>query len=220
VERKGLSPTFHKQAGEARDSKNWVERSVWTERMLERLAQSQEQTVWYSLWDKVWNQGNLNQAILKVILNQGGAGVDGYRTEQLAKEWGPQGDQLAAELKNGSYQPKPVRRAWIPKLGSSELRPLTGKPDAGNPPVRFGGRGGGNTPSLPLLHSPGLQPWLATRGKAFATKQEPRSGSTGPDTPARLNIQGISDPRPVFRQKQGRNSAVLFPWALSPFPLG
>jgi hypothetical protein len=29
---------------------------------------------------------------------------------------------------------------------------LTGKPDAGDPPVRFGGRGGGNTPSLPLLY--------------------------------------------------------------------
>ncbi len=124
VGRKGLSPIFPKQAGEARDPKSWVERSVWTERMLERLAQSQEQTVWYSLWDKVWKQDNLNQAILRVILNRGGAGVDGYRTEQLAKEWGQQCDQLAAELKEGSYQPKPVRRAWIPKVGSTELRPL------------------------------------------------------------------------------------------------
>jgi hypothetical protein len=29
-------------------------------------------------------------------------------------------------------------------------KPLTGKPDAGNPPVRFGGRGGAKAPSLPL----------------------------------------------------------------------
>lgn len=123
VETKGLSPRFPKQAGEAREN-NWVERSVWTERMLERLAQSQEQTVWYSLWDKVWNQDNLNQAMLRVILNKGSAGVDGYRTEQLAKDWEQQCEQLAVELKNGSYEPKPVRRAWIPKLGSSELRPL------------------------------------------------------------------------------------------------
>src|SRR5581483_72301 len=28
--------------------------------------------------------------------------------------------------------------------------PPTGKPDAGNPPVRFGGRGGAKAPSLPL----------------------------------------------------------------------
>jgi RNA-directed DNA polymerase len=92
--------------------------------MLERLAQSQEQTVWYSLWDKVWNKENLNQAILRVVLNKGSAGVDGYRTAQLAKDWAQQCEELADELKNGSYQPKPARRAWIPKLGSHELRPL------------------------------------------------------------------------------------------------
>ena len=92
--------------------------------MLERLAQSQEQTVWYSLWDKVWSRANLDQAILKVTLNKGGAGVDRYTTEQLKTQWEQQRDQLQEELKSGSYQPKPARRAWIPKLGSTELRPL------------------------------------------------------------------------------------------------
>ncbi len=121
---KGASPAFPKQAGEARDPKNWVERSVWTERMLERLANSQEQTVWFSLWDKVWNQENLNQSILKVILNKGGAGVDHYTTEQLKAEWTQQCIVLQEELKSGSYRPRPARRAWIPKLGSAELRPL------------------------------------------------------------------------------------------------
>jgi hypothetical protein len=29
-------------------------------------------------------------------------------------------------------------------------KPPTGEPDAGNPPVRFGGRGGAKAPSLPL----------------------------------------------------------------------
>jgi hypothetical protein len=37
--------------------------------------------------------------------------------------------------------------------------PLTGKPDAGNPPVRFGGRGGAKAPSLPL--SPLWRAWRA-----------------------------------------------------------
>jgi hypothetical protein len=32
----------------------------------------------------------------------------------------------------------------------SHENPLTGKPDAGDPPVRFGGRGGATAPSLPL----------------------------------------------------------------------
>ena len=60
-----------------------MERSVWTERMLKRLAESQEQTVWFSLWDKVWNSDNLSQAMLEVILNGGSAGVDGQTTEQI-----------------------------------------------------------------------------------------------------------------------------------------
>jgi RNA-directed DNA polymerase len=92
--------------------------------MLKRLAQSQEQTVWYSLWDKVWSQDNLDQAILKVILNGGSAGVDGYTTEQLKTEWPQQSEHLHEQLKSGRYQPQPARRAWIPKLGSAELRPL------------------------------------------------------------------------------------------------
>src|SRR5438445_7869641 len=48
---------------------------------------------------------------------------------------------------------------WIAVLGSgprvdadnrSHTNPLTGKPDAGDPPVRFGGRGSGKPLSLPL----------------------------------------------------------------------
>lgn len=124
VEGQRLNPGFPKQAGEAREAKNWAERSVWTKRMLERLAQSQEQTVWFSLWDKVWTGSNLDQAILKVILNKGSAGVDRQTTEQLQKQWQNQREQLQEELRNGTYRPKPALRGWIPKPGSSELRPL------------------------------------------------------------------------------------------------
>ena len=65
----GASTDFPKRAGETQGQWDWVERSIWTERMLKRLAASQEQTVWYSLWDKVCNPDNLDQAILKVISN-------------------------------------------------------------------------------------------------------------------------------------------------------
>jgi hypothetical protein len=43
----GTARLFPKQAGETPDRWSWVERSVWTERMLNRLAESQEQTVWF-----------------------------------------------------------------------------------------------------------------------------------------------------------------------------
>ena len=124
VGRTGASPSFPKRDGDSQSRWDWVERSIWTERMLKRLADSQEQTVWYSLWDKVCRPENLDAAILKVILNQGAAGVDGYTTEQLKTEWARQRDQLRQELNGGTYRPKPARRAWIPKLGNAELRPL------------------------------------------------------------------------------------------------
>jgi len=120
----GASPAFPKQAGEAPARWAWVERCIWTERRLKRLDEGQEQTVWFSLWDKVWRSDNLDQAILGVILNRGSAGVDGQTTEQLKRDWTPQRDQLQQELSAGSYRPQPARRVWIPKLGSAELRPL------------------------------------------------------------------------------------------------
>ena len=44
----GASTDFPKRAGETQDAMAWVERSIWTERMLKRLATSQEQTKWLS----------------------------------------------------------------------------------------------------------------------------------------------------------------------------
>ena len=53
--------------------------------------------------------------------------------------------------------------------------PLTGEPDAGNPPVRFGGRGGTNMPSLPLSrHAPEV-PSAIDRTHAAST-QESKAG--------------------------------------------
>ena len=43
-----------KQAGEARPGQwDWVERTVWTERMLEALEKGVKGGVWFSLIDKV-----------------------------------------------------------------------------------------------------------------------------------------------------------------------
>ena len=120
----GKARLFPKQAGETPDRWSWVERSVWTERMLNRLAESQEQTVWFSLWDKVWNSDNLSQAMLEVILNGGSAGVDGQTTEQISGNWTEEQKRLQSELHQGQYRPQPARRVWIPKPGTSEQRPL------------------------------------------------------------------------------------------------
>jgi RNA-directed DNA polymerase len=119
-----------KQAGETHDRWWWVEQSVWTTRMLIRLAQSGPQTKWFALWDKVWAQANLLHAYYAVWRNDGAPGVDGQTIAQFEAQQSQQLAQLRQELCTGNYRAQPARRVWIPKPGSQEQRPL------GIPPVR------------------------------------------------------------------------------------
>lgn len=92
--------------------------------MLNRLTESQDQTVWFSLWDKVWQTDNLSQAMLEVISKHGSAGMDGQTTGQMSVNWLAEQERLQGELRQGQYQPQPARRVWIPKPGTEEQRPL------------------------------------------------------------------------------------------------
>ena len=66
-----------KQAGEARDPWGWVERCVWTERMLRRLTASEPaDRVWFRLWDKTLAPANLQSAFAKVWRHGRSAGAD------------------------------------------------------------------------------------------------------------------------------------------------
>src|SRR5215475_12896263 len=69
-------PTQPKQAGNIYDRWSWIETSVWTERMLTRLEQSEPTTVWFALWDKVHSERNLQAAYWSVWRNDGAPGVD------------------------------------------------------------------------------------------------------------------------------------------------
>jgi len=113
------------QAGETRDPWSWVERSVWTERMLSRLGSTEVQAkVWFSLMDKVYAPANLQGACAAVWRNRGGAGVDGQTVGQFAAHVEAELARLAEQLRGDTYRPHPARRVWIPKPGSSEQRPL------------------------------------------------------------------------------------------------
>jgi hypothetical protein len=51
------------QAEDAQDPWGWVERSVWTERMLTRLRSDEPANrVWFSLLDKTYSPANLRHA--------------------------------------------------------------------------------------------------------------------------------------------------------------
>jgi RNA-directed DNA polymerase len=113
-----------KQGREVDPQWGWTEASVWTERMLAALERGVKGGKWFSLMDKVWKMENLQSAMQQVARHQGGAGVDRESCEAYLKASPQRLPRLQDKLKQGSYQPKPVKRVWIPKLGSKELRPL------------------------------------------------------------------------------------------------
>lgn len=113
-----------KQAAEARSRWEWIEHSVWTERMLTRLEQSEPTTVWYGLWDKVLSERNLEAAFWAVWRNDGAPGVDGQTVKQFDQQATAELARLREELRTKRYRRQPARRVWIPKPGTIERRPL------------------------------------------------------------------------------------------------
>lgn len=115
-----------KQAGEAliRDKWNWVEPSVWTERMLTALEKGVKGGKWFSLMDKVYSGRNLKASWEKMKANKGSAGVDNQSIEIFQANKGKYLEEMEEDLKEGRYEVRPVKRVWIPKVGSKERRPL------------------------------------------------------------------------------------------------
>ena len=113
-----------KQGREVPQKWAWTEASVWTERMLATLERGIKGGKWFSLIDKVWKRENLQSATAQVLRNKGGAGVDGQTCERYRRTAPERLVRLQEQIKSGSYTPPPVKRVWIPKLGSKELRPL------------------------------------------------------------------------------------------------
>ncbi|MFM8365017.1 MAG: group II intron reverse transcriptase/maturase [Verrucomicrobiota bacterium] len=124
-------PARDKQVEEDLWQRYGAEHGVWTEPMLMALERGLKGNKWFSLIDKVWSDRTLEQAWEKVKSNAGACGVDGITIGRFAKD--SQNRLLAVKehLKRGTYQPKPVKRVWIDKLGSAEKRPL-GIPTVGD----------------------------------------------------------------------------------------
>jgi RNA-directed DNA polymerase len=118
-------PVGTQQAGEAREPWWWVERAVWTERMLTRLTDREPANrVWFRLVDKTYAPANLASAFNKVWRNGGSAGADAQTVAHFGRHAEAELARLHEQLRDGTYHPQPARRAWIPKPGSNEKRPL------------------------------------------------------------------------------------------------
>ena len=119
--------TTPKQAGETPQRKlnlSLGSSAVWTERMLDTLERGIKGGKWYSLIDKVWNPSHLRMAAWSVIGKDGAAGVDGQSCAQVEAHLDETVGELARLLQAERYEPRPVKRVWIDKLGSKEKRPL------------------------------------------------------------------------------------------------
>ena len=119
-----IVPARDKRAEEDLWQRHKAERGVWSEPMLAALERGLKGNKWFSLIDKVWSERTLELAWEKVKSNAGACGVDGITIERFAKDSPSRLLAVNEQLKRGVYQPKPVKRVWIDKPGSSEKRPL------------------------------------------------------------------------------------------------
>ena len=94
---------------------------------LYRAAKADPGRRFHALWDKIYRRDVLWRAWVSVFRNGGAPGID-KTTLGDVQEYGVTRllDELATELKDGSYRPMSTRRVLIPKSGeSAEMRPLS-----------------------------------------------------------------------------------------------
>jgi RNA-directed DNA polymerase len=96
------------------------------QRALYRAAKADPERRFHALYDKVYRRDVLQRAWAQVRANRGAAGIDETTIADVEQHGVDRLlDELAAELKGGSYRPLPARRVFIPKPCSSERRPLS-----------------------------------------------------------------------------------------------
>jgi RNA-directed DNA polymerase len=99
------------------------------QRVLYRSAKQNPERRFHALYDKVVRSDVMWKAWTDVARNEGAPGSDGVSIADI-EAGGVEGvtqflDELARELRAGTYRPKPLRRVHIPKPGKpGETRPL------------------------------------------------------------------------------------------------
>ena len=99
------------------------------QRVLYRSAKHDRTRRFHALYDKLARSDVMWKAWIDVATNHGAPGVDGISIESV-EEGGTESvkaflDNLAGQLRAGTYRPKPLRRVHIPKPGKrGETRPL------------------------------------------------------------------------------------------------
>jgi RNA-directed DNA polymerase len=79
---------------------------------------------WFSLIDKLYPETTLRAAFAAVAANRGAAGVDHVDIEHYAANLDANLARLSEALRTDTYRPQAIRRHYIPKPGSEQMRPL------------------------------------------------------------------------------------------------
>src|SRR5438093_6556080 len=108
-------------AGNRSDAPKAAERGSETlvaKRKSESLAGSER------LMEEVCELENCKQALKRVKANKGNPGVDGMTVDELPEYLKQHELDIGEQLRNGTYQPQPVRRVEIPKPDGGGVRKL------------------------------------------------------------------------------------------------
>jgi len=76
------------------------------------------------LMEEVCELENCKQALQRVKANKGSPGVDGMTVDELPEYLKQHELEIGEQLRNGTYQPQPVRRVEIPKPDGGGVRKL------------------------------------------------------------------------------------------------
>src|SRR5215467_2798278 len=108
VESRSDAPKAAEEGTETLVAKRQTESLAGTERLMEEVCELE----------------NCKQALQRVKANKGSPGIDGMTVEQLPEYLKQHGLEIGEQLRNGTYQPQPVRRVEIPKPDGQGVRKL------------------------------------------------------------------------------------------------
>lgn len=77
-----------------------------------------------NLLDTILRSDNLNAAYKRVKANGGSGGIDGMQVDGLEPYLRGHREELVRQIREGKYNPNPVRRVEIPKEGNDKVRKL------------------------------------------------------------------------------------------------
>src|SRR6266436_4857276 len=108
VEGRSEAPKAAEKGTETLVAKRKTESLAGTERLMEEVCELE----------------NSKQALQRVKANKRSPGVDGMTVDELPEYLKQYGPEIGEQLRNGTYQPQPVRRVEIPKPDGSGMRKL------------------------------------------------------------------------------------------------